>query len=310
MLIIGSFATILLFCVGIGGFSIAEINAVNATSRSLAGEINGVTILGNMSTLAQQLRALEVLEHNATSDDQRASYEAESQAAQQAFSAAWSSYAPMVSGAQEHDLAHQLRQAWQHFLAVEGQAQTLDAGGEPDLAGAVIANDFSTDSARFSAIVAQVLADRESRAAAAAAASAAVGQQARNDVAAALAAMALFTLAISGIIVSKVSKPISAMTRVMRRLANQDLSVEIPGLARGDEIGSMAQAVEVFKNNALRAAALEGEQQAARAAARRSRAQRRRASIYPRGRLHRPGPGAPGRRRSDLPPVNRPAGRI
>ena len=59
-------------------------------------------------------------------------------------------------------------------------------------------------------------------------------------------------------------RPLTAMTSTMRDLAADNLAVEIPGLGRGDEIGAMAAAVQVFKDNALRAHALEREQTEAR----------------------------------------------
>jgi methyl-accepting chemotaxis protein len=45
--------------------------------------------------------------------------------------------------------------------------------------------------------------------------------------------------------------PVVRMTAVMKRLARGDLDIEIPSAARKDEIGQMAQAVEVFKNSAV-----------------------------------------------------------
>lgn len=47
----------------------------------------------------------------------------------------------------------------------------------------------------------------------------------------------------------QVSKPVTAMTGAMRRLADRDWSVEIPHTDRQDEIGEMASAVLVFKEN-------------------------------------------------------------
>jgi methyl-accepting chemotaxis protein len=46
-----------------------------------------------------------------------------------------------------------------------------------------------------------------------------------------------------------ISTPIVRMTRVMERLANREWSTEVPSLNRKDEIGAMAQAVQVFKQN-------------------------------------------------------------
>jgi len=57
-----------------------------------------------------------------------------------------------------------------------------------------------------------------------------------------------------------VIQPIIGMTAVMQRLAGGDLESEIPCLGRRDEVGSMATAVQVFKQNALRVQAMEAAQ--------------------------------------------------
>ena len=62
----------------------------------------------------------------------------------------------------------------------------------------------------------------------------------------------------------RISAPIRALTGAMQRLAGHDLAVEIPGAARGDEIGDMARAVEFFKKKMIEGDALEAEQRAAR----------------------------------------------
>ncbi|HWV20931.1 MAG TPA: HAMP domain-containing protein, partial [Devosia sp.] len=51
-----------------------------------------------------------------------------------------------------------------------------------------------------------------------------------------------------------ISRPISRLTHTMETLAEGDLSVDVAGGARGDEIGAMARAVEVFRQNGLRMA--------------------------------------------------------
>lgn len=57
-----------------------------------------------------------------------------------------------------------------------------------------------------------------------------------------------------------ISNPVVNLTGVMTRLAKNDFSVEIPGRDRGDEVGQMASAVEVFKQNGIRTQKLEAEQ--------------------------------------------------
>jgi methyl-accepting chemotaxis protein len=52
------------------------------------------------------------------------------------------------------------------------------------------------------------------------------------------------------------------LTQVMHALAQRDLAVDVPGRDRSDEIGIMARAVEVFKQNALSIRAIEAQQAA------------------------------------------------
>jgi len=67
--------------------------------------------------------------------------------------------------------------------------------------------------------------------------------------------LALLSLAIalSIVIVRGITGPLSSMTAVMGVLAAGDKTVKVPGIGRGDEIGTMADAVEVFKINMIKA---------------------------------------------------------
>ncbi|RDD61402.1 methyl-accepting chemotaxis protein [Ferruginivarius sediminum] len=60
-----------------------------------------------------------------------------------------------------------------------------------------------------------------------------------------------------------ISRPIVRMTQAMRRLADGDNTIDVPALDRQDETGQMAQAVEVFKQNAIEAERLKKEQEEA-----------------------------------------------
>ncbi len=50
-----------------------------------------------------------------------------------------------------------------------------------------------------------------------------------------------------------IAKPVVAMTAVVQRLASGDHSILVPALGRRDEIGAMAQAIDVLKTNAIAA---------------------------------------------------------
>ncbi|MBL8805410.1 MAG: MCP four helix bundle domain-containing protein [Rhodospirillales bacterium] len=72
--------------------------------------------------------------------------------------------------------------------------------------------------------------------------------------AAAIVAFALFTVIVG------VTRPIQSMTGAMTVLAGGDMSAEIPGLQKTDEIGEMAKSVQVFKENMIEAERLRAAQ--------------------------------------------------
>ena len=89
-------------------------------------------------------------------------------------------------------------------------------------------------------------------------------------------------LALMILTVKMLTNPIRIMTRSMEQLADGDLTTEVPYTHKLDEIGQMASAVQVFKDNAQRVAALEAEQAdtAKRAAAEKKAAMERLADEF------------------------------
>jgi len=73
----------------------------------------------------------------------------------------------------------------------------------------------------------------------------------------------LLMLVVSIFVARSVTGPLQRMTVAMNDLASGNLAVEVPGVGRGDEVGEMAKAVEIFKGNAVARQALEAEQREA-----------------------------------------------
>lgn len=88
----------------------------------------------------------------------------------------------------------------------------------------------------------------------------AAGDQAKMLTVVAIVVALALSVGIYFVISCAVVKPMTEMTSVMRTLANGDATVAIPARDREDEIGQMAQAVEVFKENAIAKQRLEAEQ--------------------------------------------------
>ncbi len=82
----------------------------------------------------------------------------------------------------------------------------------------------------------------------------AASDQQRNSMV--LGSMVILALAIAAfwVLGSSIAKPITRMTELMRRIANNEYDVDVPYAGRQDEIGQMSQAVEVFRQNGQRVA--------------------------------------------------------
>ncbi|MFA5956712.1 methyl-accepting chemotaxis protein [Hyphomicrobium sp.] len=64
-------------------------------------------------------------------------------------------------------------------------------------------------------------------------------------------------LLIGGFVALSITRPLSRLKESMRRLADGDLDTPVAGTSRGDEIGAMASAVQIFKDNGRKARELE-----------------------------------------------------
>jgi methyl-accepting chemotaxis protein len=74
---------------------------------------------------------------------------------------------------------------------------------------------------------------------------------AKSMILAMLGIAAVAALGLILIVIYNVVRPINAMTGTMGKLAGGDLTVEVAGAARKDELGAMAKAVQVFKEAGL-----------------------------------------------------------
>ncbi|MEQ8504182.1 MAG: methyl-accepting chemotaxis protein [Rhodospirillales bacterium] len=74
-----------------------------------------------------------------------------------------------------------------------------------------------------------------------------------------VAALVLFIAAGAAVAIS-ITRPVKAITATTETLAEGDWNVQIPALENKDEVGAVARALQVFKENLIRAKELEDEQ--------------------------------------------------
>lgn len=86
-------------------------------------------------------------------------------------------------------------------------------------------------------------------------------KQSRINVMATFGSIVAFAFLLFYIVGASISGPIKKMTDTMKALANGDTSVEVPSMRDRSEIGAMAQAVSVFKENMIQTNHLRTEQE-------------------------------------------------
>jgi methyl-accepting chemotaxis protein len=72
--------------------------------------------------------------------------------------------------------------------------------------------------------------------------------------------LALLVCAVALVITRRITQPLGELRSAMKLISEGDLDAAVPGLRRRDEVGAMARAVEVFKDNALAARQLQHQQ--------------------------------------------------
>ncbi len=78
------------------------------------------------------------------------------------------------------------------------------------------------------------------------------------------AAALVLSVVAGGLVTRSITRPLGRMIAATRRLAAGDLSVEVPAIARRDEVGEVGRAVQLFKESGLEKRRVEAEVEAHR----------------------------------------------
>ncbi len=171
----------------------------------------------------------------------------------------------MVTPGEERELIDAFDKQWVQYMGVHNSllamkrkddtpgAAGLFTGQERDFFNATLKN--LTDDMQLNLRGGRLAADN----------GAAIFDLARYLIVGAIALAAALCVIAALTIVASVSRPIAAMTEAMRRLAKHDFTAAIAGIGRKDEIGTMAEAVQVFKDSMIEGERLAAAQEADRA---------------------------------------------
>jgi methyl-accepting chemotaxis protein len=257
-----AFSLLFLFTAGLGVFSITRLEKLNASAVDVGQNwLPSSQTLGDIAMEFEKLRARESQMLLRTGEANRNSMKLVGDS-QRLVMDGLAVYRGLTSPGTEARLAANLEAAWRVYLGLSEQMLAAGRAERVEDATAVL---FGTSTAPLAVMRDAIKASREFQATGG---KAAVDQgqdtaaSAKLWIGIALATVALFCVLIGVAMIRSIAQPVVTMTEAMARLAKRDMTAAIPGTGRGDEIGGMAAAVQVFKENMLTADRLAGEQQA------------------------------------------------
>ena len=265
--ILGRFVLVLACTAGLGLFALQRLGAMDHTStliRSVA--LPRTQALDDIAYQTMRYRQLEAEAALAPDPDARRSDEAALAGVGDAASKAFAVHEGLLQQDADRRRAAGMRQAWTGYVEQDGRYFSALHASDVDGAVGLYLGDMQRG---FRLFQDQLHAEMAQNAAAAADASrhgSKVHASARNWILGAIGLATVFCMVAGWDLVRNVATPLLAMTSAMRRLAGHDLDTTIPCVGRGDEIGAMAAAVQVFKDNMAEGDRLAAEQQAEQAA--------------------------------------------
>jgi len=264
--IIGAFALVLIVTGCLGAFAIQRLSLVNDNAVELsANYLLAATKLGDVNGSAVRFRQLEATHILATNADERAREEATLAGVLEEVRSSYAAYAATIDPGEERRLNDQLTPLWSHYLELHEKLIEMSRKDDDKGAQAFYVGEMSKTFDQYNATLHAIIDYQTHGGQKEAKKAADTYSSAWNWIIAGIALAGLMCVAAGFFIVSGVSGPIKRMTAAMGRLANHDLTTEIEGVGRKDEIGQMAAAVQVFKTSMIEGDRLKAEQEQAQA---------------------------------------------
>lgn len=262
-----AFAVVLAVTILLGTFSITRLSAVNDNAQTIASNylvaIDGLGDFAYGAVRYRQVQASQMLASDLAGkkEEEKKLAEALEQANQ-----GWEKYVATVDAGYERGVADKLHAAWTDYVAENEKLMELSEAAKNEQATDYYTNELRATFTKVQDLLNEDKAYQRKASDAQVKSADDTYASSRMLIMVVLGAAAALCVAMGWLIVSGVSTPIRAMTGAMGRLAQHDLTTEINGSERKDEVGQMAKAVQVFKDSMIESDRLKAEQEEAQRA--------------------------------------------
>ena len=243
--------------------NLAEMRDMNQAGRTIAQDwLPSVRSLSRLETLLVEHRLRELAHITAQTPEAMTEQDGKIRTQREQIDTAIKAYQPLISSAAEREMFERFLKDWNAYIAASDQVLVLSRQDRKAEARTLQLGDglrFYYDARKA---LSQGIALNDQGAAKASERIDSTYTEARIVTFSAMAVIVVLIGVLGLVLRQQIAKPITGMTEAMRRLADGDHATAIPARGRGDEIGMMAGAVEVFRDNGLRAERLAREQAA------------------------------------------------
>lgn len=245
---ISAFALMLATIAGLGLFAIGRIGDVNATSQDLRSNwLPASQALGDVHTYISQYRIKESENLEAASPEARERTTKLVRNARAVVDSSIGEYKAHLQSPEQKKAFDTFNAAWAAYVETSDRIIAQNGSGDP----AALAAFDSESLDQFYTVEDSVLAliDQNQKGAAVVSKRAEeIHARARKIMLAVLGGSLLLAAALLVLLMQRVARPIRRMSDAVTRVIDGDMDVAIPGGKRSDEIGSLARALEGFKD--------------------------------------------------------------
>lgn len=246
--IIAAFAVLLAVTGAIGAFSVTKIGEVNGVAMELRDRwLPASQLIGDMHAYTSQYRIKQRDHLDASSADGKAKQEKLMRNARNAIEGMMESYHPLLATDEQRQAFDKLKSDWASYLQQTDAMIALSDANDPaanDMFNAEALEGFYT----VEDDILQLIDLNSKGASALSEKSTAIYEQARKMDIGAIVGGLVISVVLLFFLMRTIARPVKQMSQAVGALVEGDLSVEVPGLNRGDELGSLAKALDSFKD--------------------------------------------------------------
>jgi methyl-accepting chemotaxis protein len=245
--LLAAFAVLLAVMGAIGAFSVTKIGEVNGVALEMRDRwLPASQLIGDMHAYTSQYRIKQRDHLDAKSEAGKSKAGKMMRNARNAIQGMMDQYEPLIQTDEQHAAFDKLKTDWSAYIKQTDQMIALSDANDP------AANDMYNAEALegFYAVeddILQIVDLNGKGASALSEKSNKIYAQARKMDIGAIGAGLAIAIVMLVFLMRTVARPVKQMSEVVGRLVEGDLSVEVPGVGRNDELGSLAKALDSFK---------------------------------------------------------------